>query len=55
MRNMGNLEMEEFGRFNGMEWDYRRIENEIKCRYWSWCVVKEEADPCISFNDWARN
>lgn len=39
--------------FQGLEWDLRRIENEIKCRFWSWCVVKDEADLCMSFITWA--
>lgn len=41
--------------FEGLEWDFRRVENEIKCRFWSWCVVKGEANPCTSFINWASN
>lgn len=31
--NLGNLEVEEFGDVEANEWDFRRIEEEIKCQF----------------------
>lgn len=28
-------------RFELQEWNFRKIEEEVKCRFWSWCVAKE--------------
>lgn len=45
---LGGVALEEFGdsRENLVihekkDWDFRRIEEEIKCRFWSWCVEEE--------------
>lgn len=40
--------------FDEKEWDFRRIEAEIKCRYWSWCAARGEADLGLSYLSWAR-
>lgn len=28
-------------KFNQKEWNFRRIEEAIKCYFWSWCMVRE--------------
>lgn len=40
--------------FEQNEWNFRRIEEEIKCRFWSCCVAKGEADSSVSFVVWNR-
>lgn len=34
------------------QWDFRKMEEEIKCRFWSWCVVKGVAQLNTRFVDW---
>lgn len=41
--------------FDHKEWDLRRIEEEIKCRFWSWCVVRREVETNLSFEVWNKN
>lgn len=41
--------------FEGQQWDFKRVEEEIKRRFWSWCRVHGDADPNISYNAWSRN
>lgn len=40
-------------KFEHKDWNFSRIEEEIKCRFWSWCLVKGEADPICSFETWS--
>ncbi|KAL6545130.1 hypothetical protein OROHE_009795 [Orobanche hederae] len=40
--------------FENGEWDFKRMEDEIRCRYWSWCAVKGFANPNESFIEWSN-
>lgn len=35
-----------------LDWDFRRIKVEIKCRFWSWIVVRGEVDANITYPSW---
>lgn len=39
-------------KFEQKEWNFRRIEEEIKCRFWNWDMIKGEAGANISFETW---
>lgn len=41
-------------RFEHKEWNFRRIEEEIKCQFWSWCVAKGDIDTKFSFGVWSN-
>lgn len=41
--------------FEGSVWDFRKIESEIKYRYWSRYVVRGDAELRTSYLDWATN
>lgn len=36
-------------KFEQKEWDFRRIEEEIKCWLWNWCTSKGETNMHCSF------
>lgn len=40
--------------FEHKEWNIRRIEEEIKCRFWNWCLVRGEVDTNWVFDTWGR-
>lgn len=40
--------------FSRNEWDFKRIEEEIKCRFWNWCVVKHEEVGKLSYVVWSQ-
>ncbi|KAL6500970.1 hypothetical protein OROHE_025167 [Orobanche hederae] len=40
--------------FDNWEWDVRRIDEEIKCRFWCWCVITGNLDRNMSLLDWSR-
>lgn len=39
--------------FNSKEWDFRRLEEEIKSRFWAWCLVKGDAASSTNFLVWS--
>lgn len=41
--------------FSNKEWNFRRIGDEIKCRFWSWCAARGEVESIMSFNNWANH
>lgn len=36
-------------KFERKDWNFRRIEEEIKCRFWSWGLAKGDAESSLSF------
>lgn len=41
--------------FEDKEWNFRKLEMEIKCRFWSWCVVRGNAGQGMSYSHWSSN
>lgn len=41
-------------KFKHTEWNFRHMEEEIKCRFWSQCLARGEAESNCSFEVWNR-
>lgn len=41
--------------FGDKAWDSRRVLEEIKCRFWSWCTFWGEVGMNLSYYTWANN
>lgn len=39
--------------FEGKEWDSKKVEEEIKCRFWSWCLAKGDMVASNNYLVWA--
>lgn len=41
--------------FNHKDWDFKRIKKEVKCRYWSWCLIRNDVASNLNFIDSSKN